>query len=298
MGSPDAPLPKDDPQAQNTEESDYYLVELGEAEEVQLKTLEWEDYERQLVGLWSIVTTLRNAKDKKEELHKQLETILKVRSQNLARENELEMMKHNLEIQKRRLGCSFQLVDNMSEEVQVRHEKLRPMIHDIMVAAKSLNAARGRLMEANKLLLGESGHGRLTQLQRMLRSRQQLMTMQAANLYPVGRCTSQKALPEENGPELSPGSSIDTSVETLTIAGLQLIAPPVKKLGFFNDKKLIQSSAAAFGYVAHDLDQLLSYLGTQSVGPRHTLPNLKRLLKAIQSDEFVLTNTTPRTVRA
>ncbi|XP_057857017.1 vacuolar protein sorting 38 isoform X6 [Cryptomeria japonica] len=217
-----------------------------------------------------------------------------------------------------------------------------------------------KLQEANKLL-AEGGNGQLWHLKKMLLTRQQLMVTQVSSLYPIARGAEPKS---GEGSGSSPVSTCtDSPVESLTIGGLQLFGPPLKKLGFFNDKQEFQSSATALGYVAHiikliasyldiplryplrlggsrsyiqdyaslvepsineqegtlgmdflqkhvvefplfsegqeptrsayavfllnkDLDQMLSYLGVPTVGPRHTLPNLKKLIKTIKSEAY------------
>jgi hypothetical protein len=63
--------------------------------------------------------------------------------------------------------------------------------------------------------------------------------------------TRMKFISGEFAGSSSVSTSSDVPVESLTISGLQLFAPPVKKLGFFNDKQAFQISAAAIGYVAH-----------------------------------------------
>ncbi|CAK9141433.1 unnamed protein product [Ilex paraguariensis] len=150
---------------------------------------------------------------------------------------------------------------------------------------------------------------------------------------------------------------------SLTISGLHLTVLPFAKTSFFTDKKEVQRSAAALGYVAHavsliasdlgiplryplrvggsrsyirdhapsiepassdlasissvsmsmkriefplflqgqdsmraayavfllnkDLEQLLNFVGVNSLGPRHVLANLKELLRTILSREYI-----------
>lgn len=358
-------------------EEEYYLVK--EEEEKELKVIEWEEYEKELVRMWSLSSSVNKAKAKRDALLHKLNPILQVRKQSLSRENELEAMLRRFDSQKRKMGSALLSLSEMSKEVQAREEKLKPSIQSLLGAAKTLSAARGRLQEANRLLAGEGGHGPLRHLQKMLSTRQQLMVTQVASLYPLGHCPSQSVPAEESksgsqqtiSGEFAGSSSVSTSsdlpVESLTISGLQLFAPPVKKLGFFSDKQAFQSSAAAIGYVAHivklvasyldiplrypirlggsrsyvqdyapsvepsiiesgafgvgglqkpvvefplflegqdptrsayavfllnkDMDQMLSYIGVPSFGPRHTLPNLKWLIRSIQSDGFLCPKT-------
>ncbi|KAF8402106.1 hypothetical protein HHK36_013058 [Tetracentron sinense] len=222
--------------------------------------------------------------------------------------------------------------------------------------------------EANRLLAGERGHIHLKKLQKMLRMRQQYMVAQVSALYPV-----KGPLGPTHGEKLDSSSNSSRSGDSagsrplnqgsLTISGLQLTTLPLKKMSFFSDKKEVQTSATALGYVAHavsliasyldiplryplrlggsrsyiidyapsieptpfdsssnlilftnskptefplflegqdttraayaifllnkDLEQLLNFIGVNSLGPRHVLANLKELLRIVYSPEYI-----------
>uniref|UniRef100_A0A1D1XP16 UV radiation resistance-associated gene protein n=1 Tax=Anthurium amnicola TaxID=1678845 RepID=A0A1D1XP16_9ARAE len=227
------------------------------------------------------------------------------------------------------------------------------------------------LQEANKLLAGE-GHGHLQNRQKMVRARQQYMVAQVSALYPVKASMEQSSgvTVDVNGSESGDRAGLPSSNlskisqrSSFTIFGLHLSTPPLKKTSFFGDKKELQRSATALGYVAHavmliaafldvplryplrfggsrsyivdhapsneftssdlasnslmaaipkpmefplflegqdstrsayaifllnkDVEQLLNYIGAQSLGPRHVLPNLKELMKIIQAEEYI-----------
>lgn len=40
-------------------------------------------------------------------------------------------------------------------------------------------------------------------------------------------------------------------------------------------------------FILQDLEQLLNYIGAESLGPRHVLPNLKELMQIILSEEYI-----------
>ncbi|XP_058078427.1 vacuolar protein sorting 38-like isoform X3 [Magnolia sinica] len=271
-----------------------------------VKVVEWEDLQQELARLWSLSSALKKAKERKDLLSQKLESLIQ---------------------------------------------------------------------EANRLLAGERGHVHLKNLQKLLRMRQQYMMAQVSALYPVkaslGQTPGGKYDSRSDGSKSGGGAGSSSSVilesrnpgkSSLTILGLQLTVPPLKKISFFSDKKEIQKSATALGYVAHavlliasyldvplryplrlggscsyifdhapplestsdlvsnpiagpnmkptefplflegqdttkaayamfllnkDLEQLLNYIGIQSVGPRHVLANLRELLRTIQSQEFV-----------
>ncbi|XP_058080015.1 vacuolar protein sorting 38-like isoform X3 [Magnolia sinica] len=271
-----------------------------------VKVVEWEDLQQELARLWSLSSALKKAKERKDLLSQKLESLIQ---------------------------------------------------------------------EANRLLAGERGHVHLKNFQKLLRMRQQYMMAQVSALYPVkaslGQTPGGKYDSRSDGSKSGDGAGSSSSVilesrnpgkSSLTILGLQLTVPPLKKISFFSDKKEIQRSATALGYVAHavlliasyldvplryplhlggscsyifdhasplestsdlvsnpiagpnmkptefplflegqdttraayamfllnkDLEQLLNYIGIQSLGPRHVLANLRELLRTIQSQEFV-----------
>lgn len=332
------------------------------------KIVEWEDLQQELARLWSLSSALKKAKERKESLAQQLESIIEVRRESLHQTNELEEMRQQLETRKVALGNLSMRTMRTSEDVKNQREQLCLSIRMLLVAGKTLSAAHQQLQEANKLLCGRRGHGHLRNLQKMLRTRQQYMVGQVAALYPVKGLDEQTYREKHNSGDSiasrSPNVSKSPQLSPLTILGLQLTTSPSKKLSFFSDKKEFQSSASVLGYVAHavlliasyldvplryplrlggsrsyihdyapsvesissnlsanpiltdmnskptefplflegqdttraayaifllnkDLEQLLNYIGAESLGPRHVLANLKELMRIIQSQEYI-----------
>ncbi|KAJ0985279.1 hypothetical protein J5N97_003635 [Dioscorea zingiberensis] len=221
--------------------------------------------------------------------------------------------------------------------------------------------------EANKSLAGKKGQGRLKNLQKMLRMREQHMVSQVYTLYPVKASidqTSKEKLDSQSvGSKSGDSASSQSRKSTLTILGQQLTVFPVKKLSFLGTRKKFRGLQLFLGYVAHavlliasyldvplrypvrlggsrsyvvdyapsvetassdlvfsstmgtngkpmefplflegqdttraayavfllnkDLEQLLNYIGTESLGPRHVLPNLNELFRIIQSSGYI-----------
>ncbi|KAJ4771919.1 UV radiation resistance-associated [Rhynchospora pubera] len=56
---------------------------------------------------------------------------------------------------------------------------------------------------------------------------------------------------------------------------------------FFDGQETITRAAYAIFLLNKDLEQVLNYIGAESLGPRHILPNLKELMRIILSDEFL-----------
>ncbi|RWR79718.1 UV radiation resistance protein/autophagy-related protein 14 [Cinnamomum micranthum f. kanehirae] len=291
-----------------------------------------------------------------------------VRSESLCQSNELEQMRKKLEAWKLVLGNLLMQSKTATDDIKNQTEQLSVGIRSLLVAGKALS-------EANTLLAGKRGHVHLRNLQKMLRMRQQYMIAQVSALYPVKGSLGQSpgenlhSSPDgsksgdESGSSATSSKTNNPGMSSLTILGLQLTVPPLKKMSFFSDKKEAHKSATALGYVAHavllvasyldvplryplrlggshsyifnhapsfeptstdlasnsivltntkatefplfiegqdttkaayaifllnkDIEQLLNFVGIQSLGSRHVLTNLKELFRTIQSREFI-----------
>lgn len=333
-----------------------------------MKVIEWEDYSEELARLCSISSTLTESEHKKLLYQQKLESLIQVRSETLTRSNELDEMRQKLEERRLVMGNLLMRAKNEADEVKRRGEELNVKIKSLLVAGKDISLAHKQLQEAGRLLDGERGYVRLKTLHKMLRMRIQYMVAQVSSLYPVKASTSQKHVEKFDSSSIVNRSGNSTgskplSSGSLAISGLQLTALPLKKMSFFSDKKEIQKSATALGYIAHavlligsyldvplryplrmggshsyisdlapsvesassdsisnpilftnsratefplflegqdttraayaifllnkDIEQLLNFIGIQSLGPRHLLANLKELVRTIQSQEFI-----------
>ncbi|XP_058731705.1 vacuolar protein sorting 38 isoform X3 [Vicia villosa] len=173
---------------------------------------------------------------------------------------------------RQKLESKKSMMDNMSirsrlakEDAGKQEEQLSGALQSLLVAGGTLSVTRKNLQESSRLLSEENGYVRLRNLQKMLRMRQQYMTSQILMLYPVklvvGPAQEQEleAYPlgrsAGNPPELKP-----VNQGSLTIQGLHLSMLSFRKMSFFTDKKEIQKSATALGYVAHAVSLIASYL--------------------------------------
>ncbi|KAL5719419.1 hypothetical protein ACHQM5_012200 [Ranunculus cassubicifolius] len=330
--------------------------------------ISWEDYQNELARFCSLSSSLITSNNTKLHLQQKLDSLIQVRSESVSRRNELDEMRQKLEDRRLVLGNLIMRTKTKAVDVRNQEEQLNVQIKSLLVAGKARSLADKQLQEANRLLAGERGHARVKTLGKMLRTRLQYMVAQVSAVYPVkisivprqGEKVNSSAIVSRSG--ISPGSKPLTA-GSLTISGLQLTALPIKKMSFFSDKKEIQKSATALGYIAHavlligayldvplryslrlggshsyindfassaesaisdsssspllftnlratefplflegqdttraayaifllnkDIEQLLNFIGVQSLGPRHVLANLKELLRAIQSKEFI-----------
>ncbi|MQM00227.1 hypothetical protein Taro_032965 [Colocasia esculenta] len=341
------------------------------AESAGVKLIEWEDLQQELARLWSLSSALKKAKERKETLARKLESVIQERSEYLHQTNEIEEMRQKLEAQKLAMGDLLLRSKRTAENVKDQNEQLCFDIRLLLVASKMLSAAHQQLQEANKLLSGERGHGHLRNLQKMVHARQQDMVAQVSALYPVKASGEQSSgvKCDVNGTETGyahpSNMSKPSQMSSFSILDLQLPALPLKKTSLFGDKKELQRSATALGYVAHavlliaayldvplryplrfggsrsyihdyapstdltssdlasgsisvmgmtpkpaefplflegqdstratyaifllnkDIEQLLNYVGAQSLGPKHVLPNLKELMRIILAKEYI-----------
>ncbi|CAH9136694.1 unnamed protein product [Cuscuta epithymum] len=336
-----------------------------------IKALQWEDYEQELARLCSLTAAHNESMQKKHLLEEKIQSILRVEAESLNLSNELDEMRETLEHRKLVMGNTSMKSKVLKEKVKKEEEQLSNDIRSLLVAGTALSLAKKRLQDANRSLTGEMGCGHLKSMQRLVRLRQQFMVSQIQLLYPVkvgAGLEIEQELESFTNIIRSGQKSLDQG--SLTIAGLHLTVVPFTKKSFFTDKKEVQRSATALGYVAHavsliacylqvplrypvrlggsrsfirdyapsieppppsslssddasssllstilkpvefplflegqdstraayavfllnkDLEQLLNYIGTRSLGPRHVLANLKELLRTILAPEY--TNT-------
>ncbi|KAK8709471.1 hypothetical protein V6N13_060486 [Hibiscus sabdariffa] len=333
-----------------------------------VQIIEWEDFEHELARLWSLTSALKEANERKQSLQEKLRSFIQVKTESLNRMNELEEMRERLVARK-------VMMENMSvhckvaaEDAKKQEEMLSTEVRSLVVAGTSLSVARKRLQESNRILNEERDYIKLKNLLRKLRARQQYKISQVSLLYPVKILVGPSQAQElESYPSSSKlgNSSVSKPINrgTLTILGLHLTMLPFTKMSFFTDKKEVQKSASALGYVAHavsliasclqvplryplrlggtrsyvidnvppveptasdlswnttlsvavkpvefplfldgqdttraayaafllskDIEQLLNFIGVDSLGPRHILANLKELLRLVQSSQFI-----------
>ncbi|GMH08035.1 hypothetical protein Nepgr_009875 [Nepenthes gracilis] len=234
-----------------------------------VKVIQWEDFDQELARLWSLSSALNEAKEKKQNLQQKLETLIRVQAESLARLNELDEIRQRLEDRKLVMGNMLMQSKVVEEHAKMKVEHLSSEIKSLLVSGTSLSAARKRLQDSTILLSGNGGHIRLRNLLKMLRTRQQFMISQVSFLYPVksmfgpAQELELDSFPSGSRPGTPSGSPHDNKPRnqgTLTISGLQLSMLPFTQMSFFTDKKQVQRSATALGYVAHAISLIASYL--------------------------------------
>ncbi|XP_012481719.1 vacuolar protein sorting 38 isoform X1 [Gossypium raimondii] len=232
-------------------------------ENVQL--IEWEDFDNELARLWSLTSALKEANEKKQSLQEKLQSLIQVKTESLNKLNELEEMNERLEARKVVMANMSTRCKVATEHAKKQEEMLSTEVRSLLVAGTSLSVARKRLQEANRLLTEERGCVKLKNVQRMLRARQQYMISQVSLLYPVkilvGPAQEQELESYSSSSRLgNPSASKPVNQGSLTILGLNLTLLPFTKMSFFTDKKEVQRSATALGYVAHAVSLIASYL--------------------------------------
>ncbi|KAG2622809.1 UV radiation resistance-associated protein-like [Panicum virgatum] len=266
---PSSAAPEPPPPSPPPEEGDgWVILPPSEVEGIgDPKVIHWEDLQQELARLWSLSAALQSGRDRKAQLAARLESALEARRAFLQQDNELAEMRHRLQEHTHHLGDLKVRTKKSSDDVEGKREQLCVKIRTLSVANKTLGTARNKLEEANKLLSGENGHGRLKNMEQKLRKRQQYMVTQVAQIYPVRPL-------DEQSPDHKPGittSSTKTSAaesmlpngsqrRPLAILGLQLSKPNAKKTGYFSDKTDFHKSSTVLGYAAHAVSLIASYL--------------------------------------
>ncbi|XP_006360958.1 UV radiation resistance-associated gene protein isoform X1 [Solanum tuberosum] len=237
--------------------------EIQNKKDKNLKIIHWEDYEQELVRLCSLTSALNEAKEKKELVQQKLQSFIQVEAESLSRLNELDEMREKLDSRKLVMGNMSMHSKVVKEKVKKQEEQLSNDIRSLLVAGTSLSAASKRLQDESRSLAGERGYGQLRTLQRVFRTRQQYMVSQVHMLYPVRVAIGQA--PEQELEFFNNSSNSGDSAGSkpldhgsLTIAGIHLTV--FTKMSFFTDKKEVQRSATALGYVAHVVTLIASYL--------------------------------------
>lgn len=234
-----------------------------------LNVIPWEDFQQELVRLVSLSSALQQAQHKKLSLERRLQSLIEVQAESLSRKNELDEISQRVEDRKLVMGNMLMQAKVVEEHVKTKEEHLGSEIKSLLVSGTSLSVARKRLQESDRLLSGERGHGRLGSLQKLLRARQHYMISQVSFLYPVKTligATEELELdffPGSSRPE-TPGEYADEIRQRnpgpLAISGVQLSMLPFTQMSFFTDKKQVQRSTTALGYIAHAISLIASYL--------------------------------------
>ncbi|KAJ8530751.1 hypothetical protein K7X08_023632 [Anisodus acutangulus] len=237
--------------------------EIQNKKDKNVKIIQWEDYEQELARLCSLTSALNEAKQKKQLVQQKLQSLIQVEAESLSRLNELDEMKEKLDSRKLVMGNMLMHSKVVKEKIKKQEEQLSNDIRSLLVAGTSLSAASKRLQDASRSLAGERCYGHLRTLQRVLRTRQQYMVSQVQLLYPVRVAIGQS--PEQEfelfNNSIDSGNTAGSKPSdqgSLTIAGLHLTV--FTKMSFFTDKKEVQRSATALGYVAHVIALMASYL--------------------------------------
>ncbi|XP_021748978.1 UV radiation resistance-associated gene protein-like [Chenopodium quinoa] len=230
----------------------------------QLKVIQWQDFEQELARLSSLSSALQQAQSKKLALQRHLQTLIQVQSESLSRRNQLDEISERLEDRKLVMGNMLMQAKVVEEHAKTKEDHLATEIKSLLVSGTSLSVARKRLQESGRLLGGEQGLAQLNGLRKMLRVRQQHMVSQVAYLYPVKTMVGATQELELDSFPGTPGGTLDENKSKnqgiLTISGAQLNMLPFTQLTFFTDKKQVQRSTTALGYVAHVISLIATYL--------------------------------------
>ncbi|CAG7907745.1 unnamed protein product [Brassica rapa] len=235
----------------------------GDREEEDVKVIEWEEFDNELTRLWSLSSALKLATEKKLTLQPKLESLIQVSAESLKRTNELEEMRQRLEAKKLMVDKTSVTCKVTEQDVKKKEDDLSAEVRSLLVGGTTLSIAKTKLQESNCQLEGESGYSHLKTVTNKLRKRQQYMVSQVSFIYPL---KIEAGPSQDQELESFPGGSrlVGTkpvSQGSVRILGLPFSMAPFTKMSFFTDKKEVQKSATALGYVAHAVSLLAPYLG-------------------------------------
>ncbi|CAA0818652.1 Unknown protein [Striga hermonthica] len=277
-------------------------------EDQRAKVVEWEDYEQELARLCSLTSALEQGRGKKDLLEEKLHSLIQIEAESLSRLNELDRMREKLESRKLVMGNMSMHSKVVKEKVRKQEEQLSAEIRSLLAGGSSLSEANKRMLEASRSLAGEKGYGHLRNLQKLLRVRQQYMVSQVSLLYPVKVVICRTPDQELESFSSSTKSGVSDGSKhvdhtTLTISGLHLNVIPFTKMSFFTDKKEVQRSSTALGYVAHAVTLIASYLqvplryplrlGGSRTYIRDYTPSIEPSASNTTLDSLTLTSTKP-----
>ncbi|XP_013631596.1 PREDICTED: UV radiation resistance-associated gene protein-like isoform X3 [Brassica oleracea var. oleracea] len=139
------------------------------------------------------------------------------------------------------------------QDLKKKEDDLSAEVRSLLVGGTTLSIAKSKLQESNCQLEGESGYAHLKTVTNKLRKRQQYMVSQVSFIYPL---KIEAGPSQDQELESFPGGSrlVGTkpvSQGSVRILGLPFSMAPFTKMSFFTDKKEVQKSATALGYVAH-----------------------------------------------
>ncbi|KAG2308883.1 hypothetical protein Bca52824_028631 [Brassica carinata] len=233
----------------------------GDREE-DVKVIEWEEFDNELTRLWSLSSALKLATEKKLALQPKLKSLIQVSAESLRRTNELEEMRQRLEAKKLMVDNTSAACKVTEQDLKKKEDDLSAEVRSLLVGGTTLSIAKTKLQESNCQLEGESGYAHLKIVTNKLRKRQQYMISQVSFIYPL---KIEAGPSQDQELESFPGGSRlgtkPVSQGSVRILGLPFSMAPFTKMSFFTDKKEVQKSATALGYVAHAVSLLAPYLG-------------------------------------
>ncbi|MFS8000449.1 hypothetical protein Hanom_Chr12g01178441 [Helianthus anomalus] len=232
-------------------ESKKKVVEEQQSDE---KVVNWEDYQHEVARLSSLSSAVNEANYNKSLMQEKLNDYLQFEAESLSWSNQLDEMREKLEARKLVMGNTSMNLKVVQEKAKKQEDQLNSQIRSLLMAGTSLSVASRSLQEENNSLAGERGYGHLKNVQKLLRMRQQFLVFQISLLYPVKVAATGHTFEQEldsYSNNSKSGNPSGVKPLDLTISGLHLTVLPFKKMSFFTDKKEVQSSATALGYVAH-----------------------------------------------
>ncbi|KAL4578443.1 hypothetical protein LXL04_014566 [Taraxacum kok-saghyz] len=290
--------------------------------EEKVKIVPWEDFQQQLARLSSLSSALHEANQRKLVIQEKLNSLVQLEAESLKWSNELDEMREKLEARKLMMGNISMRSKSVRRKTKKQEEQLNSEIRSILMAGTALSVASKRLQESNK----SSAFVHLQKLQKLLRLQQQFMFSQISLLYPmrveldhsyVRPFTKMNFLSDRNDALIS-ATALGYIAHAVSLLASYIKIPlrypirlgasrtyicdyapssesiyftstkPVEFPLFLEGKETTRSDYAVF-LLNKDLEQLLNFIGSESLGPRHVLANYRELLNNVLSCEYINT---------
>lgn len=254
----------------------------------------WTKLEESMAKLSSSHSFLQDKLGLRDTLGAQLHAKLKEREQRQQNEEQLELLQQRVNSYQRMLATAKEDATREKEQLNNAVDNLQFQLKDLLTSSRALTAARTRLKEAEILLSQKAGE-RANVLFQALSWRRRRMICQVAAIYPLliqQQSTSgyldksDSSIADLQGRESAVrhvvaekvGKGINALVEPkFTVCGLRI--PDVKKLSqeTTGNKAEQERFSAAFGYIAHTILLIASYLDVRLPYLVHQMGSTSRI---------------------
>ncbi|XP_019705893.1 vacuolar protein sorting 38 isoform X3 [Elaeis guineensis] len=263
------------------------------------KIVDWEDLQQELARLWSLSAALKKAKERKESLAQKLESIIEEANKLLSGRrghghlrNLQKMLRTRQQYMVNQVAALYPVKGLDEQTYREKHNSgdyiascspnvsKSPQLSPLTILGLQLTTLPLKKMsffsdkkefQSSASVLGYVAHAAL-----LIAS-----YLDVPLRYPL-RLGGSRSYIHDYAPSVESISS-DLSANPI-LTGMN--AKPTEFPLFLEGQDTTRAAYAIF-LLNKDLEQLLNYIGAESLGPRHVLANLKELMRIIQSQEYI-----------